>query len=79
MVRVLSTPFILPTLTEAGHMDVAFKMLENEDLPSWLAQVKAGATTVWEDWEGKASHNHYSPGLCANGYSIQWRVYVWMV
>lgn len=20
-----------------------------------------GATTVWEDWEGTVSHNHYSP------------------
>lgn len=58
----LSTPFILPVLTEAGYVDAAYKMLENEEPPSWLAEVKAGATTVWEDWEGKASHNHYSPG-----------------
>lgn len=58
----LSTPFILSTLTEAGRVDVAYKMLENEEPPSWLAQVKAGATTVWEDWEGKGSHNHYSLG-----------------
>jgi alpha-L-rhamnosidase len=58
----LSTPFVLPTLTEAGRVDVAFKMLENEQSPSWLAEVNAGATTVWEDWEGKDSHNHYSPG-----------------
>ena len=21
-----------------------------------------GATTIWEDWEGKLSQNHYSPG-----------------
>lgn len=58
----LSTPFILPVLTEAGRVDVAYKMLENEEPPSWLAEVNAGATTVWEDWAGKASRNHYSPG-----------------
>jgi alpha-L-rhamnosidase len=58
----LSTPFVLPTLTEAGSIEVAYKMLENEEAPSWLAEVNAGATTVWEDWEGKISHNHYSPG-----------------
>jgi len=58
----LSTPFVLPALTEAGRADVAYRMLENTEAPSWLAEVKAGATTVWEDWEGKASHNHYSPG-----------------
>lgn len=58
----LSTPFILPALTEAGRADIAYKMLENTNAPSWLAEVKAGATTVWEDWEGKVSRNHYSPG-----------------
>jgi alpha-L-rhamnosidase len=58
----LSTPFVLPVLTEAGHADVAYKMMENEKAPSWLAEVKAGATTVWEDWEGDVSRNHYSPG-----------------
>ncbi|WP_460520805.1 family 78 glycoside hydrolase catalytic domain [Humibacter antri] len=58
----LSTPFVLPVLTEAGRSDVAYRMLENTEAPSWLAEVKAGATTVWEDWEGKESHNHYSPG-----------------
>ncbi|GAA3908812.1 family 78 glycoside hydrolase catalytic domain [Microbacterium invictum] len=58
----LSTPFVLPTLTEAGRADVAYRMLENTQSPSWLAEVEAGATTIWEDWEGKESHNHYSPG-----------------
>lgn len=58
----LSTPFLLTALSKNGHTDVAYKMLENEKSPSWLAEVNVGATTVWEDWEGKESHNHYSPG-----------------
>lgn len=58
----LSTPFILPVLTAAGRVEVAYKMLENEKSPSWLSEVKAGATTVWESWEGRESQNHYSPG-----------------
>lgn len=58
----LSTPFVLPVLTDAGRPDVAYRMLENTEAPSWLAEVKAGATTVWENWEGDASLNHYSPG-----------------
>ena len=58
----LSTPFVLPALTQAGRTDIAYQMLENEQAPSWLAEVKAGATTIWEDWEGKLSQNHYSPG-----------------
>lgn len=58
----LSTPFVLPVLTEAGFVEAAYKMLENEQAPGWLAEVNAGATTIWEDWEGNVSHNHYSPG-----------------
>lgn len=58
----LSTPFILPVLTKAGYVDIAYKMLENEEKPGWLAEVNEGATTVWENWDGKASRNHYSPG-----------------
>ncbi|MCM1543268.1 MAG: glycoside hydrolase family 78 protein [Blautia sp.] len=58
----LSTPFVLKTLTEAGFLEYAYKMLENELSPGWLYEVDQGATTVWEDWEGKDSRNHYSPG-----------------
>jgi alpha-L-rhamnosidase len=37
-------------------------MLENTEVPGWLYPVKNGATTIWEDWEGRSSQNHYSYG-----------------
>ncbi len=58
----LSTPFLLPVLTEAGMVETAYKMLENTEKPGWLGEVLDGATTVWENWEGDLSQNHYSPG-----------------
>ena len=58
----LSTPFILPVLTEAGESETAYKMLENTEKPGWLGEVLDGATTIWENWEGNLSQNHYSPG-----------------
>lgn len=58
----LSTPFILKTLSNMGREDLAYKMLENEEQPGWLYEVRRGATTVWENWEGTLSQNHYSPG-----------------
>ena len=58
----LSTPFLLPVLTEAGEIETAYRMLENTKKPGWLAEVQAGATTIWENWEGNLSQNHYSPG-----------------
>ena len=58
----LSTPFLLPVLTEAGAIDTAYRMLENTEKPGWLGEVLDGATTIWENWEGDLSQNHYSPG-----------------
>ena len=58
----LSTPFVLPVLTEAGETELAYKMLENTESPGWLSEIVNGATTIWESWEGNVSRNHYSPG-----------------
>lgn len=65
----LSTPFLLPVLTDNGHLDVAYELLFQDTLPSWLLMTARGATTVWEEWEGidadgvaHASLNHYSKG-----------------
>ncbi len=63
----LSTPLILDVLTEIDP-EVAYRLLENEEMPGWLFMPRAGATTVWESWEGTvaqggiASLNHYSKG-----------------
>lgn len=69
----LSTPLILDVL-ESIDISYAYKLLENEELPGWLCMPKAGATTIWEDWDGPASENgdgggiaslnHYSKGAC---------------
>ena len=58
----LSTVFLLPVLTEAGEAETAYKMLENTEKPGWLGEILDGATTIWENWEGNLSQNHYSPG-----------------
>jgi len=63
----LSTPFLLGALSENGFADVAFDTLLQEEPPGWLYQVRQGATTIWESWEGlrengTGSLNHYSKG-----------------
>ena len=40
----LSTPLILDVLDDID-LDGAYRMLENEEMPSWLFMTKAGATT----------------------------------
>jgi len=69
----LGTPFICRALAENGRLDRAYALLLKEDFPSWLYQVKQGATTVWEHWDGMKpdgtmwstnmnSFNHYAYG-----------------
>jgi alpha-L-rhamnosidase len=69
----VGTPYILEVLETFGHLDVAYKLLEQETFPSWLFPVKNGATTIWERWDGWTpdkgfqdkgmnSFNHYAYG-----------------
>ncbi|HEY5788493.1 MAG TPA: family 78 glycoside hydrolase catalytic domain [Microlunatus sp.] len=69
----LSTGLLLPVLSDAGYDDVAFRLLVRTGFPSWLGMVEAGATTMWEWWDGvaadgtaKGSLNHYSKGAVAS-------------
>ncbi len=72
------TPYILFALADNGHQEEAFKMLTEDACPSWLYEVKMGATTIWERWDGldengncpigddgtdtMISYNHYASG-----------------
>ena len=58
----LATPFLLPVLADEGRLDVAYQLLLQDTAPSWLYMIEQGATTIWEDWGGAASLNHYSKG-----------------
>jgi alpha-L-rhamnosidase len=69
----IGTPRLLPALSLAGRDDVAYRLLEQETYPGWLYQVKLGATTMWERWDGWTpdkgfqdpgmnSFNHYAFG-----------------
>ncbi len=65
----LATPFLLPVLAEAGHLDLAYSLLLRDTEPSWLVMIDRGANTIWENWNGitadgevNASLNHYSKG-----------------
>ena len=69
----VGTPYLLDVLERHGHLDTAYKLLEQETYPSWLFPVKNGATTIWERWDGWSpakgfqskgmnSFNHYAYG-----------------
>jgi alpha-L-rhamnosidase len=65
--------YLLPTLSATGHADVAYRLLEQDVLPSWRYMISHGATTIWERWDGWTeergfqsprmnSFNHYALG-----------------
>ncbi|WP_300748156.1 alpha-L-rhamnosidase [uncultured Alistipes sp.] len=69
----LGTPYICEVLTRFGYADVAYKLLLNKKIPSWLYPISMGATTIWERWNSMlpngmvnsnsmVSFNHYAYG-----------------
>jgi len=69
----VGTPLICDALTDAGHPELAHRLLLQTGAPSWLYPVTMDATTVWERWDsllpdgtinpsGMTSFNHYALG-----------------
>ena len=69
----VGTPYFCHALSQNGCVKEAYDLLLKEDFPSWLYQVKMGATTIWEHWDGLKpdgtmwsadmnSFNHYAYG-----------------
>jgi alpha-L-rhamnosidase len=48
----IGTPLVLQVLSDIGEIDLAYKLLERTEYPSWLYPVTQGATTIWERWDG---------------------------
>ncbi|MFJ8929904.1 family 78 glycoside hydrolase catalytic domain [Streptomyces sp. NPDC102364] len=72
-VGFLGVNVLAPVLTDEGRPDLAYKLLHQDAMPSWLYSVKNGATTIWERWNSYSkddgfgpvemnSFNHYSYG-----------------
>ncbi|KAK7428206.1 hypothetical protein QQZ08_005272 [Neonectria magnoliae] len=71
------TPVILQALSDNGMLNLAYRMLQERDCPSWLYPVGMGATSIWERWNSMledgsihpgqmTSFNHYALGsVCA--------------
>lgn len=58
------TPYFCHALSQNGCKKEAYDLLLKEDFPSWLYQVKCGATTVWEHWDGlKPDGTMWSPDM----------------
>jgi alpha-L-rhamnosidase len=73
----VGTPIISDALCSTGYYIAAYRLLMQQDCPSWLYPVTMGATTVWERWDSMlpdgsinpgemTSFNHYALGAVAD-------------
>jgi len=56
----VGTPLLCPVLSRFGRSDVAYKLLLQDTYPSWLYQIRNGATTMWERWNSYSKEHGFS-------------------
>lgn len=47
----LGTPYLLFALSDNGYVKEAYDLILQDTCPSWLYEVKAGGTSIWERWD----------------------------
>jgi alpha-L-rhamnosidase len=73
----VGTPLVTDALTTTDGLETAYHLLLEDECPSWLYQVRMGATTIWERWDSMlpdgtvnpgtmTSFNHYALGAVAD-------------
>jgi len=61
---LVGAQYLNRVLSDNGRSDISWKLVTNDDYPSWGYMVRNGATTIWELWNGDTanpamnSHNH---------------------
>src|SRR5437763_16476898 len=51
--------YLLPVLSSTGHTDVAYRLLEQDTMPSWRYMTDHGATTICERPDGGTAGRGY--------------------
>ena len=55
---IIGTRFLFETLSMNGMGDLAYTIMNQRDYPSFGWWLEQGATTTWEQWNGRDSRNH---------------------
>jgi alpha-L-rhamnosidase len=66
----LSTPHLCQVLCDNGYEDVSFKVLNQDTIPSWLYEVRKGATSIWEAWDCIKANGTLRKGMSFNHYAF---------
>jgi alpha-L-rhamnosidase len=75
----LGTPNLCLALSDSGHLDEAYMLLNRTEYPSWLYPVTKGATTIWERWDGiKPDGTFQNPGMNSFNHYAYGAIGMWM-
>lgn len=55
---IVGTRYLFEVLCDNGMSDLAYKIINQRDFPSFGWWIEQGATVTWENWNGRDSRNH---------------------
>ncbi|MFY0651784.1 MAG: family 78 glycoside hydrolase catalytic domain [Cyclobacteriaceae bacterium] len=67
----LGTKHVMLALSKYGYHDLAFKLFQQTEYPSWGFSVKNGSTSIWERWNSytKNPKDNYALNSAMNSFS----------
>jgi alpha-L-rhamnosidase len=69
MTGFIGTAWISKALSDNGMSNLAYKVLQNEQYPSWLYAINQGATTIWERLNGYTVENGFGGNNSMNSFN----------
>jgi alpha-L-rhamnosidase len=57
---ILGAKYLPHALADNGYAKEAYKIITNKTYPGWGWWIQQGATTLWEQWDGRASQQNAS-------------------
>ncbi|KAA0238794.1 MAG: rhamnosidase [Armatimonadetes bacterium] len=81
----LSTGFVgtkplMRSLAKVGRFDLAYRLLQSKEFPSWGFTIEHGATSIWERWNGWTPEEGFAdPGMNSFAHYAFGAVGEWMM
>ena len=69
MTGFIGTAWISQALSDHGLKDLAYRLLQNHQYPSWLYAIDQGATTIWERLNGYTVENGFGGNNSMNSFN----------
>ena len=69
MTGFIGTAWISKALSDSGHSELAYRILHNNQYPSWLYAIDQGATSIWERLNGYTVENGFGGNNSMNSFN----------